>query len=339
MYHFSGVALITKSKLYVYGKLQDQNKYDSCFVLINDIGNIIGVSELFTKIFFLNPKLIRLHPLNIFNDVLRITNLEKQQQNKMKIDLISLYENITNLNSNLMFESKEEEYSKMYIQAKEAILNIENDLISQNLKKNIDTLLNINISPCSMLNKEILPHYLVILQLTKKISSLNFFHSKKIINFKFIKQTMKLNSSLENKKLYTLSKLKSDIDLKLNLIMEQCIVALHKIYGIRMSILKQFIKGNNTKSNDNKMNKTNLFKIKINTTKKIWCHTFIGISFLVFCFFSWLFVYKYKQIIFKRRINHSCSNLFDSCKKNRNFNYKCSNWSSNPSEWITRTNL
>ena len=130
MYRFSGVALITKSKLYVYGKLQDQNKYDSCFVLINDIGNIIGVSELFTKIFFLNPKLIRLHPLNIFNDVLRITNLAQQRQDKMKIDLISLYENITNLNSNLMFESKEEEYSKMYIQAKEAILNIENDLIS-----------------------------------------------------------------------------------------------------------------------------------------------------------------------------------------------------------------
>ena len=52
--------------------VENQNKYDSCFVLINDIGNIIGVSELFAKIFFLNPKLIRLHPLNIFNDVFLI---------------------------------------------------------------------------------------------------------------------------------------------------------------------------------------------------------------------------------------------------------------------------
>lgn len=301
IYGFSGVTLITNSKLYVYGKLQDQNKYDSCFVLVNDIGNIIGVSELFTKMFFLNPKIIRSRPLNIFIDVLKITNLEQQQQNNMKIDLISLYENITNLNSNLMLENNQEEYSKLYYQAKEAILNIENDLLSQNLKKNIDTLVNINISPCSMLNKDIIPHYVVILQLTKKIFSLHFFHSKKFIDFKFMKKTtgVKLNSSLQNKEIFTMTKLKSDMDLKFNLIIEQCFVALHNIYGICMFILNKFTTSNIIKNGD-KVSKTNIFKIKLNTTQTIRCHTFVGLSFLTFCFFSCLFVYKYKEILFSR---------------------------------------
>ena len=108
-----------------------KNNKEECFSFINKNGKIIAISKYFEAFFCLNLNTIKKYKVNLFKDILKIENI--RERDIIKKNLAQVYENIAELNFNLMQNSSNEEFSRPYKKIKklqkEILRNINTNLI------------------------------------------------------------------------------------------------------------------------------------------------------------------------------------------------------------------
>ena len=110
-----------------------------CFAFINKNGKVIAISKLFEEYFCLTFHSIKKYKINLIKDILKIENIDGREI--IKKNLSQVYENIANLNFNLMQNSSNEEFTKTYKHIREiqkhVLKNINSYLVCINEEREI----------------------------------------------------------------------------------------------------------------------------------------------------------------------------------------------------------
>ena len=85
---------------------------NECFIFVNKSGKVITISKEFEKFFCLILPIIKRYKINVFRDILKIENTNNKSV--IKKSLMQIYENIADLNFELMQNNTNEEFSKIY---------------------------------------------------------------------------------------------------------------------------------------------------------------------------------------------------------------------------------
>lgn len=322
IYDFEAIIVIADKCAYLFARLKNVNKYNSCYGIINNTGNIIGINQEFTNIFFLNMSLINKLNIVLFNDLLGL-NFDEQNLNKvLSISTIQFYENINALNANLMFENNQEIYSNIYQSAKDAIAKLR-----RNPKGNLAKTLNINLIPFSLTkdtkNNLFFIAYFSIknrsgISLLKEIINEkngqkenkkgSFQSSKEIFKQKIVTGPAKVEP-VEDKKyqrsksLLKLSKDKLDLIQKMELIRELGFSVLKYIYGTSKRLIAEVshLYKNIHNYNDENIEQTFILNQKATANfskKQIYFQTKLFVFvYLIYLFFI-IFILVYKTSLY-----------------------------------------
>lgn len=323
IYDFEAIIVITDKCVYLFARLKNVNKYNSCYGIINNTGNIIGINQEFTNVFFLNMSLINKLNIVLFNDLLGL-NFDEQNLNKvLSINTIQFYENINALNANLMFENNQEIYSNIYQSAKEAIAKLR-----KNPKGNQAKTLNIHLIPFSLTKDtksnlffiayfsiknrsgiSLLKEILTEKNVQKENKKPNFQSSKEIFKQKMVSGLVKIEpveekkSAQHNKSLLKLSKDKLDLIEKMELIRELGFSVLQYIYGTSKRLIAEISHLYKNIHNYNDENIEQTFRLNQKATdnlskKQIYFQTKLFIFvFLIYLFFI-IFILVYKKTLY-----------------------------------------
>ena len=328
LYHCNVNLVITDKYVALHCILKTVNKSNNCFVILNNTGNIIGMSQEFNDTFYLNMNIINKLQLILFNDLLGL-NFEEQNLNKtLNIETIKFYENINLLSANLIFENNQEEYAHIYQAAREAITKIKKSPLASLVKT-----LEIHLIPFSLTkdtpNDLFFIVYFTIMNKSNvnllnqvladkpvhensKTKNINWRSSKDILTLKIESGLItpspeKLKSKdkeLEFQSMMKLSKDKSDIIEKLNLIKELGIAILHFVYGIKQKILDELFslyKKNSTNNDEfNYESINNRAKARNITKNKLFFQMKLFICIFIFFFCFTIFVEIYSNSLYNK---------------------------------------
>ena len=324
VYSFDSIVIVTDKVLYLLAKLKPVSKENACYVILNNMGNIIGINEEFTKVFYLNMSLINKLQVVLFNDLLGI-NFEEQNINKvLSIKTTTFYENINMLNANMMLENNQEVYATIYQSAREAI-----GKIKRNIKGNLVKELEIHLIPFSLTkdtknNLFFIAYFTIkgrssihllleILSETKEPKQKIAFQSSKAIpKISTIESVYKASGDKKLKNILKLSKNKIDLIEKINLISEFGFTLLHFIYGKSLRLLNQIANlykscHSYTEENVEASFEKNIKLSKQITKRKIHFHMYLFIIvFLIFLFFI-VFI-----LLFKDHLYEKCKLIIDT---------------------------
>ena len=323
LYHFHANVIITDKFVSMHCNLKTVNKSNHCFIVLNNTGNIIGMSQEFNETFYLNMNLINKLQLIFFNDLLGL-NFDEQNLNKtLNIETIKFFENINLLSANLIFENNQEEYAQIYQHAREAIAKIKKSSLCSLVKT-----LEIHLIPFSLTkdtsNDLFFIAYFTIINKSNvnllhqvlsdksahdnhKMQNMNWRSSKDILTQKIesglITPTPEAfrgkGKEIDFQSMMELSKDRGDIMEKLNLIREFGFATLHFVFGIKHQILdevsllyKKSHTNNEEPNNDNgsinKKRVRNMTKNKLFFQMKL----FIFIFSFFFCFTIFVEIYS-----------------------------------------------
>ena len=320
IYSFDSIVIVTDKVLYMFAQLKPICKENICYAILNGSGNIIGINEEFTKVFYLNMSFINKLQIVLFNDLLGIT-FEEQNINKvLTMKTVKFYENINNLNANLMFENNQEVYASIYQSARDAI-----GKIRRNIKGNLVKEIEIHLVPFS-LTKDTKNNLFFIAYFTvKHRNSMNLLldilsekDTKSKIAFQSSKDISKFSPTIESvsmssikeqkiKDILGLSKNKIDLIEKINLISEVGFALLHFVYGKSQRLLSQISKLYKSCHSYNEENIESSFEKNIKQSKqitkqKIYFQMYLFISVFILFLFFLVFILFYKD------------SLYDKCK-------------------------
>ena len=118
-YNFKQLLNLNNSKKNENNKIKrnENNNTEECFAFVNKNGYIFAISKLFEEYFGLSLHIIKKYKINLFKEILKIENIENRDI--IKKSLILVYENIASLHFNIMQNSSNEEFIKIYKRIKE----------------------------------------------------------------------------------------------------------------------------------------------------------------------------------------------------------------------------
>jgi hypothetical protein len=118
-YNFKHLENKNNSKKNGKKKIKENNNknIEECFAFVNKNGYIFAISKLFEEYFGLSLHTIKKYKINLFKEILKIENIENRDM--IKKNLAQIYENIASLNFNIMQNSSNEEFTKIYKKIKE----------------------------------------------------------------------------------------------------------------------------------------------------------------------------------------------------------------------------
>ena len=118
-YNFNQLINSNNSKKNEKNKIQrnENNNTEECFAFVNKNGYIFAISKEFEEYFGLSLHTIKKYKINLFKEILKIENIENRDM--IKKNLAQIYENIASLNFNIMQNSSNEEFTKIYKKIKE----------------------------------------------------------------------------------------------------------------------------------------------------------------------------------------------------------------------------
>ena len=291
-------------------------------MVLNNLGNIIGMSQEFNDTFYLNMNIINKLQIVLFNDLLGI-NFEEQNLNKtLTIETIKFYENINLLSANMIYENNQEQYALIYQHAREAILKIKKNPMASIIKT-----LEIHLTTFSLTKDNQNDLYFVAyfaIQNKQNVNILNqILDNKQSIKYSCKETNLRTNKDILTQKIEKgigispskkpkdrekefqsmnkLSKDKDDIKIKLDLIREYGFAVLHHVYEISQKIINEvsFVNKNIQLSNDVSPTEGEKNRSKKDFTKnKLFFQMKLFICVFIFFFFFTIFIEIYSNFLY-----------------------------------------